>query len=119
MPRRQAGQDLQDLEKDLSVNNLLASLAFLATWRLKCGLYRWNLPQAASLTTVDSRPAGSRLVQLFRPIRQSQLFNERVQISVDHAVQIVGRKSDSVVGEPVLREIVRSDLIASVPAFHH
>src|SRR5688572_2589284 len=45
--------------------------------------------------------------------------DERVDAAVHHAIELVQRESDAVIGDAVLGEVVGSDLVRAVARFHH
>src|SRR6266699_2696063 len=58
-----------------------------------------------------SSPGGGELV---RPVGLDQRADDRVQVPVEHLVQVVGLEADPVVGDPVLRVVVGPDPLRPV-----
>src|SRR5579863_6092043 len=58
------------------------------------------------------------LEQAPRLILVRQRFDEHVEIAVEHALQLMQRDVDTMVGHARLREVVRPDLLAAIAAAH-
>src|SRR5207253_6723267 len=74
-------------------------------------------------TTTSRADRGARSFRLFEEppglVLLCQRLDEQVEIAVEHALQLMQREVDAVVGHPGLRIVVRADLLAAVAAAHH
>src|SRR5579884_3500609 len=73
----------------------------------------WSLSAARSCRVLGFVEQPARLVLL------RQRLDEQVEIAVEHALQLMQREVDAVVGDARLREVVRAHLLAAVAAAHH
>src|SRR3954468_6129323 len=58
---------------------------------------------------------GAGRLELLRFTRGLQRVDELIQIAVQHALQIVRRQTDAVVGYAALRKVVRANLSRAIP----
>src|SRR5438874_1101597 len=62
-------------------------------------------------TDAGSRRASRAVFERAAPVFRGQRVREVVELALEHAVELVDRPLDAVVGEPVLREVVGADLL--------
>ena len=67
----------------------------------------------ASRAVPGSLAAGER-GQFLGPVGVQQGVEQRAEVALHHLVEVVGGVADAVVGEAVLREVVRADALAAV-----
>src|SRR5262245_11207437 len=48
-----------------------------------------------------------------------QRVDHRVEVAVEHTIELVQGEIDAMIGDPALREVVRADLLRAVAAAHH
>src|ERR1700688_5027675 len=73
--------------------------------------------------TSGSMPRGSGIVvvleQPSRLVLVGQRLDEQVEIAVEHALELMQREVDAVVGDARLRKVVGADLLAAITGPHH
>src|SRR5215471_4587162 len=75
-------------------------------------------PQGSLAALSRSLPGGFLLLSLLRQlrfqVRRRQRVDHRVQVALDHLVQVVSLVADPMIGDPVLREVVGADPLGPV-----
>src|SRR6516164_3080964 len=77
------------------------------------------ISSSSRLTVLPRSPPDGFLLlsligQLRVQVRRRQRVDHRVQVALDHLVQVVGLVADPMIGDPVLREVVGADPLGPV-----
>src|SRR5580700_4284186 len=78
-----------------------------------------NSSRLQASTAAAIEPSGDRIAaEPFSLLVREQRLDDAVEVAVEDRFQVSGRQADAMIGEAVLGEVIRSDLLAAVAGAH-